>query len=549
MLYRLSTKFLLITLPVSLSLSSCATNPNTGKYELNEGLKNTFASNDPCNNNARNIGILAGAIVGGLIGNKVSDGKAAGTALGLGLGGLLGGLIGNEVDKRQCELAKIQKKYDLDMQVTQLEIPKTDASQIATQTDEKIQKVGLSVAIVDKADKPQFESGSAVIEPAAKLHFSEIAQQYSISAQQAEIPANKTPAEKQKILEELKKRRVLLIGHTDDTGNSELNSNLSEKRAKTVAEIFRQNGVDASQLFYQGAGETLPIADNHTVEGRAKNRRVEIVDLSNDEAFSLYLKNRATRTEFYREVAVSKPAATSTEAAPAPLPAKPQTTKKKPEPQTAKAPAAKPEKTQPAKIDNPGTIDFGGALYDVKVAALNPGELLPAKASKSIFISQAVASDLKYIPSCNLDRPRSANPVKALKDGKEYATNAYLPGLYGKTWKDNVNGNLVLLNKVSVLQDAGAPVPSPQLKVYKNYKPGSNPDPDISLNPQVNTYRGENGLVYRIFAQGEKGLECMDVLLPYNANNNPAAKDGKLIYTKSNNYYLTNFKPEMVKGN
>ena len=545
--HRLSRKFLLITLPVSLAVTSCATNPNTGKYELNEGLKNTFASDDPCNNNARNIGILAGAIVGGLIGNKVSDGKAAGTALGLGLGGLLGGLIGNEVDKRQCELAKIQKKYDLDMQVTQLEIPKTDTGSAAAQTkDENTQKVGLSVSIVDKANKPQFQVGSAALEPDAKLHFSEIAKQYSLSAQQAEIPANKTPAEKQKLLEELKKRRVLLIGHTDDTGNSELNSDLSEKRAKAVAEIFRQNGVEANQLFYQGAGETLPIADNHTEEGRAKNRRVEIVDLSNDDAFSLYLKNRATRTEFYREASPSKPQAVASAPAKEVEQAKVTPAKK---PATTQSTKVTPQKPEIVKASVSDKIDFGGSIFDAKLAALSPGELLPTSSNKSIFISQAVASDLKYIPSCNLDRPRSANPVKALKDGKEYATNAYLPGLYGKTWSDRVNGNLVLLNKVYVLQDAGAPVPSPQLKVYKNYKPGSNPEADITLNPQVNTYRGENGLVYRIFAKGEKGLECMDVLLPYNANNGSVAKDGKLIYTKSNNYYLTNFKPAMVKGN
>jgi len=548
MKYALSRKFLLMTLPVSLALTSCATNPKTGKYELNEGLKNTFASEDPCSNNARNIGILAGAIVGGIIGNKISDGKAAGTALGLGLGGLIGGLIGNGIDKRQCELAKIQKKYDLDMEVTQLEIPKDASNQSASQKPEdSVQKVGLSVAIVDKADKPQFKTGSSVIEPDAILHFSEIAKQYSLASQADEIPASKPPAEKQKLLEELKKRRVLLIGHTDDTGNSELNAELSEQRAKAVAEVFRQNGVDTSQLFYQGAGETLPIADNHTEEGRAKNRRVEIVDLSNDDAFSLYLKNRAAKTEYYRAAPTSGSQSTI-------IVRDPDQNKDIPSAKVKTETSSKivpkiPAKTQATNVIMTEAIDFGGNLFDARLAAVSPGEMQRTNTNKSIFISQAVASDLRYIPNCTLDRPRSANPVKALKDGKEYATNDFLPGLYGKTWKDNVNGNLVLLNKVYVLQDAGAPVPSPQLKVYKNYNPSQNrdPSPDIVITPQVNTYRGENGLVYRVFANGTKGLECMDILMPYSSSDGSIAKDGKLIYTKSNNYYFTNFKPAMAK--
>lgn len=66
-------------------------------------------------------------------------------------------------------------------------------------------------------------------------------------------------------------------GHTDNVGNPKSNKTLSEERAKSViAEIVKQ-GVDAKRLSPVGFGQDKPIADNKTEEGRAKNRRVELV--------------------------------------------------------------------------------------------------------------------------------------------------------------------------------------------------------------------------------------------------------------------------------
>lgn len=66
-------------------------------------------------------------------------------------------------------------------------------------------------------------------------------------------------------------------GHTDNVGNPKSNKTLSEERAKSVmAEIVKQ-GVDAKRLSALGFGQDKPIADNKTEEGKAKNRRVELV--------------------------------------------------------------------------------------------------------------------------------------------------------------------------------------------------------------------------------------------------------------------------------
>lgn len=69
------------------------------------------------------------------------------------------------------------------------------------------------------------------------------------------------------------KMRVLLEGHTDDVGSDAANQKLSENRAKSVYDYLVKNGVDAVRLQYKGYGESKPIADNTTEEGRAQNRR------------------------------------------------------------------------------------------------------------------------------------------------------------------------------------------------------------------------------------------------------------------------------------
>ena len=69
---------------------------------------------------------------------------------------------------------------------------------------------------------------------------------------------------------------VLISGHTDSQGSAKYNQTLSQKRAEAVAAFLVSHGCDASKLFIEGYGETKPIADNNTKEGRAKNRRVEL---------------------------------------------------------------------------------------------------------------------------------------------------------------------------------------------------------------------------------------------------------------------------------
>jgi outer membrane protein OmpA-like peptidoglycan-associated protein len=66
-------------------------------------------------------------------------------------------------------------------------------------------------------------------------------------------------------------------GYTDNTGSAATNQKLSEARAKAVYDFLKAQGVADTRLAFQGLGPANPVADNATAEGRAKNRRVEIV--------------------------------------------------------------------------------------------------------------------------------------------------------------------------------------------------------------------------------------------------------------------------------
>ncbi len=69
--------------------------------------------------------------------------------------------------------------------------------------------------------------------------------------------------------------RITIKGHTDSVGAEDYNQQLSRRRADAVARFLRVNGIDTSRLVVEGLGESEPVADNNTAEGRQQNRRVE----------------------------------------------------------------------------------------------------------------------------------------------------------------------------------------------------------------------------------------------------------------------------------
>jgi len=71
--------------------------------------------------------------------------------------------------------------------------------------------------------------------------------------------------------------KIQIIGHTDSVGNDTYNLNLSNKRADAVKKYLISKNISENLITSIGKGETMPIADNKTVDGRLKNRRVEFI--------------------------------------------------------------------------------------------------------------------------------------------------------------------------------------------------------------------------------------------------------------------------------
>ena len=84
-------------------------------------------------------------------------------------------------------------------------------------------------------------------------------------------------AEAIKFLETNKDKKLLLTGHTDDSGPADVNMTLSRDRANDVKAKLRKAGISSDQIIVRAKGETEPKADNSTLSGRKANRRVTVV--------------------------------------------------------------------------------------------------------------------------------------------------------------------------------------------------------------------------------------------------------------------------------
>lgn len=454
------------------AISGCVT---TGPHGGIKPSSVSVAGNDPCASNGnRNGGALIGAILGGVVAHHLGNQDPMTTAGGAIAGGLLGGWIGAELDRRACALATIQKKHDMEMTISRIKVDEVPGKAGTGQAE------GLSVTVVDRANRPQFERGSDRLTPEAEAQYRDIAIQY--------LPQKNAGKDE---IDAAKSRRVMLVGHTDDEGATKQNAELSERRAKAVAKVFKDVGVPESQIYFQGAGEAYPIASNETAAGRAKNRRVEIVDVSSDAGFDSYLTKRKPDTKLYRKTIVASSAKTS--------------------------------KVKPL-------FDFGGQPLASGSGAPNIGAL-NNDLGFSIIKTAHAGSDMVH--SCTEDRPRAIGEVKSLSGSVTYAGADMAPGAYDTSWAGMANGNLVSLTHVAVTRKDGTLIRKPELRIYRNFTGDAKAKADLIGFPEVNVYRGDQAMLYRVF--GTKGVRCVDLVIPNRAP--MTAPSSAIVYDRGNQVY------------
>lgn len=184
------------------------------------------------------IGSAGGALLGAILGNNL--GKGGKSKIGAVIGGVVGGTAG----------VLIGKKMDNQAEKIGNEIPGAD-----------VERVDNSILIT-------FDENSGV-------HF---------DTNQSKIPADsKVVLDKlAKVFNEYPNTNILVVGHTDSSGNDDYNMTLSEKRAKSVTNYLISDGIAASRFETVWYGETQPTHDNTTAEGRAKNRRVNLAIVPNE---------------------------------------------------------------------------------------------------------------------------------------------------------------------------------------------------------------------------------------------------------------------------
>lgn len=185
------------------------------------------------------IGAAGGAILGAILGNNI--GKGGNSELGAAIGGVVGGAAG----------AIIGKQMDNQAKKIEEEIP------------------GAQVERVDDGIVVTFDEGSGV-------HFA--TDKYNIN-EASQVTLDKLAG----ILTEYPETDVLVVGHTDSVGAEEYNMTLSKNRAQAVTNYFvGVKGLSSGRFSTHWYGETSPIASNDTAEGRAENRRVNIVIVPNE---------------------------------------------------------------------------------------------------------------------------------------------------------------------------------------------------------------------------------------------------------------------------
>jgi outer membrane protein OmpA-like peptidoglycan-associated protein len=178
------------------------------------------------------IGTAGGAAAGAVIGRAAGN-TAMGAIIGAAVGGVTGAVIGRKMDKQAEEIEK-------------------------TVPGAKVERVGEGI-VVDFTEKILFGYDRSDLNPSSQDNLDKLVN----------------------VLKEYPDTNIEVQGHTDSKGSEDYNMGLSERRANAVSNYLINRGVAGSRVTTKGYGETAPVSDNTSDDGRAQNRRVTFLITAN----------------------------------------------------------------------------------------------------------------------------------------------------------------------------------------------------------------------------------------------------------------------------
>ena len=332
---------------------------------------------------------------------------------------------------------------------------------------------------------------------------------------------------------------LIVLGHSDASGSTEFNFNLSHRRAIMVARALVRFGIPPGRITVAGHGETQPIADNETEDGRARNRRIEILEYPDGET-PVELVTGAYRPMSLRRAVAAERRATEIAEAAARSALDDKSTNYRTVVGTRRAEASPFDfGGAPATQSDKGLATLIGIVEGPSIwERLNP--LRQARAREATESLDLACIDAEFHePAFQEELVR--------EDNTSDLSGPWVSklGLYGTAWAGQVNGQLVTLADMAVLAE-GTPETAPTLYVHRQYGGGS-AEADLKARGAAIATLGAEGLLYRTYFEEDAWpVRCIDLV--FDRINPGTFRHGRLYYENHGKVYAVTYEPEFVEN-
>jgi outer membrane protein OmpA-like peptidoglycan-associated protein len=466
------------------------------------------------------LGCLGGAAIGS-VAVLIDSGDPGKAVLGGLIGGAIGCAVGNYLDQREEELAKLAEVNSFKPDFERITATEEAGTNFSKDASENVIASQISI----NSEQPLFASNQASVNDAAKLKKLR-------SFLKGYVNTMATGS------------KIYVVGHTDSSGSAKYNQSLSERRAKYIAQLLADAGANRNAIYYEGVGESQPIARNQTVVGKAKNRRFELIDvMANQEKGKTKQQLNTAPIENVVQVAVAKKKRIENVTNTLPQTKKDKYSKK--EMRVAMIPQVKK-----SRVSLSASLDLGGvplSLFDEKYVTAALGET-GIDSNWSFFPQAHASSDTPLVGSCAYTGPVVQSDLKAFNGRpiRSAMVSESIPNLYGTAWFGMAGETGVTLGPIGIEKETLDPTHTPKISFYKNYN-GKAKSSDYSYPVSVETYKGDGTVLVRMYGKNDNALiKCSDIV--FSINGEKLTKASAIIYQEKDKLMAKAFNMMLVKG-